>query len=134
MKYPNNLRNVRENFKNRHGYALSGVKVANEIGISPQYYYDLETGRKRLNSDLLPRLASVLDVSTDEILTDIKTINPDTLLTKQKKPKDLMKILEQEDLTLDGEPITEEGIAKIKAAIELAYWDAKQKNKRKKPN
>lgn len=60
----NKLRELRE----RSG--KSGIEIANHLGISPQYYYDLETGRgnKRLNEDLLIKLADVFGVSIDYLL------------------------------------------------------------------
>ncbi len=37
----NRLREVRENL------GLSGTNIADRLEVSPQYYYDLETGRRR---------------------------------------------------------------------------------------
>ena len=47
-------------------------------------------------------------------------------------PKELLKILEQEDYTLNGEIASPEDKEKIAKIIELMYWDAKEQNKRKK--
>jgi len=41
----------------RNSRNMSGVDVAEAINITPQYYYELEKGEKRLNEDLLRKLA-----------------------------------------------------------------------------
>ncbi|GFN21930.1 helix-turn-helix domain-containing protein [Thermanaeromonas sp. C210] len=52
----------------RESKGLSGTKVAELLGISPQYYYELEKGKKRLNDELLMKLAELYNVSTDYLL------------------------------------------------------------------
>lgn len=52
----------------RIGKNLKGPEIANTLGITPQYYYELERGDKRLNETLLHKLADFLGVSTDHIL------------------------------------------------------------------
>ncbi|NLA10794.1 MAG: helix-turn-helix transcriptional regulator [Firmicutes bacterium] len=47
---------------------MSGVDVANAINITPQYYYELEKGKKRLNEDLLRKLAVLFECTVDCIL------------------------------------------------------------------
>ncbi|SDD88235.1 helix-turn-helix domain-containing protein [Sporomusa acidovorans] len=68
MKMPNNLRKIRESQTDKN--LRSGNKIAELLGISPQYYYSLETGRegKRLNSEHLNKLIKIFNVSADEIL------------------------------------------------------------------
>jgi len=61
MKH-NKLRQLREQEK------VSGAVIADKLGVTPQYYYDLETGRRRLNEDLLIKLADIHDVSVDYLL------------------------------------------------------------------
>lgn len=47
---------------------ISGNIVAESVGISSQYYYELERGEKRLNEDLIRKLARFFEVSTDYLL------------------------------------------------------------------
>jgi|LSQX01.3.fsa_nt_gb transcriptional regulator with XRE-family HTH domain len=61
---------------------MSGIDVAEAINITPQYYYELEKGKKRLNEDLLRKLAALFDCTIDHILnfsppsqSNISTIN-----------------------------------------------------------
>jgi Helix-turn-helix. len=131
MEYPNNLRKIRLSQKDKN--LRSGNKIAELLNLSVQYYYDLETGRggKRLNSDHLTKLAEIFKVSTDEILgKDILSNNDDV----HKKPKDLLKYLDQAEVMFDGElyDLDEEDKQKVREALEYAFWHAKQKNKRKK--
>lgn len=63
MGYPvNRLKELRDS-KN-----LTGVEVAKAANITPQYYYELEKGAKRLNEDLLRRFAKYYSTTTDYIL------------------------------------------------------------------
>lgn len=52
----------------RNEKGISGAKLAEMLGISPQYLYNLEKGTKRLNEDILVKLAEVFNTSTDYIL------------------------------------------------------------------
>ena len=42
---------------------MSGGDVAEAINITPQYYYELEKGEKRLNEDLLRKLAEYFNTT-----------------------------------------------------------------------
>lgn len=125
---PNNLRKIRLSQTKKE--LRSGNKIAELIGVSPQYYYSLETGRdnKRLNIDHLTKLTKIFNVTADEILGGQAVSEiPD----QSKKPKDLLKILEQEDYTLNGRLASPEDKERLATIIEAMYWDAKKKNKRK---
>lgn len=128
MDLPNNLRAIRKSCPNKE--LRSGNKIAELMGISPQYYYDLETGRNRnrLNVDHLNKLTKIFNVTADEILGGQAL--PETS-DQPKKPKDLLKILEQEDYTLNGRLASPEDKERLATIIEAMYWDAKKKNKRK---
>lgn len=58
----NRLRELRESMK------MSGTKVADMLGISPQYYYNLEKGNKRLNDELILKLSKIFNVPADYII------------------------------------------------------------------
>jgi len=128
---PNKLRKIRLSQTKKD--LRSGNKIAELIGVSPQYYYSLETGRdnKRLNIEYLTKLSKIFNVTADEILGDQPLIDAST---EQKKPKDLIKFLEQSEVMFDGETyeLDEEDKEKLRSALEFAFWHAKQKNKRKK--
>jgi transcriptional regulator with XRE-family HTH domain len=80
------LREIRRNKK------MSGVKVAECLGISPQYYYDLERGERSLSSELAVKISELFKTTTDYLLGITENNLYDlTLSAQQKKP---MKRLE----------------------------------------
>lgn len=129
---PNNLRKIRLSQTDKN--LKSGNKIAELLGVSPQYYYSLETGRdnKRLNVDHLNQLTKIFGVTADEILGS--TPVPESSNNQNKVPKDLAKFLEQAEVMFDGEvyKLDEEDKMKLRAALEFGFWTAKEKNKRKK--
>ena len=115
------LRQLRENKQ------LSQGEVAKLIGVSRPAYVLYETGRSKPLRKI-KELCALFNVTSDYILgNDINTSNTQI----ENKPKDLIKLLEKEEYTLNGVLVTPEDKEKLKRIIEAAYWDAK-KNKRKK--
>lgn len=47
---------------------LTGAEVAKKIGISAQYYYNIERGRRKLSAELATKLARVFGVTVDFLL------------------------------------------------------------------
>lgn len=47
---------------------LSGVVVARKLGITPQYYYDIERGTRNLSAKFAIMLADYFKVSVDDLL------------------------------------------------------------------
>lgn len=69
---------------------LSGPKLADMLGISTQYLYDLERGERRLNDELIRKLVEIFGVSADEILGLDKSTTQDDqpdneVLTEEEK-------------------------------------------------
>lgn len=112
----------------REKKGLSQGEVAKLLGISRPAYVQYEMGKTRPIRKI-NELCALFNVSADYILgNDNNTSNTQT----ENKPKDLIKLLEKEEYTLNGEIVTQEDRDKIKRVIEALYWDAKEKNKRKK--
>ena len=65
------------------------------------------------------------DVSVDYLLGE------DNPPENKKIPKDLKKILEEEEVTLNGRMVSEEEKEQMLRVLEALYRDAKEKNKRK---
>ncbi len=121
----NNIRALRK----RLNFKVS--ELADSLGITPKHLYDLETGKRRLNEAHIRKLSEIFDVSATEILGG----QPVTATPNEpKKPKDLVKFLEQSEVMFDGETydLDEEDKEKLRSAFEFVFWHAKQKNKRKK--
>lgn len=114
--------------KLREEKGLSQSEVAKLIGVTRTAYLHYETGRykpvRKINE-----LCALFNVSADYILGNDTNISN---IQTENKPKDLIKLLEKEEYTLNGEIVTHEDRDKIKRVIEALYWDAKEKNKRKK--
>lgn len=47
---------------------LSGIQVAQMLGITPTHYYDIENGKRRAHDDLLLKLSEIFNVSVDFLL------------------------------------------------------------------
>jgi transcriptional regulator with XRE-family HTH domain len=76
---------------------ISGIKLAEMLNISPQYFYDLEKGDKRLNEDILINLARIFNTTTDYILGISNTRNPVESSGKIENPlAGLPKVARQE--------------------------------------
>lgn len=116
------LRQLRENKQ------LSQGEVAKLIGVARPTYVLYETGKSRPVRKI-KELCALFNVTSDYILgNDNNTSNTQT----ENKPKDLIKLLEKEEYTLNGVLVNQEDKEKLKRIIEAAFWDAKEKNKRKK--
>ncbi|MDR4997862.1 helix-turn-helix domain-containing protein [Brevibacillus parabrevis] len=62
MSNQNRIREVRKAQK------LSGPEVAAKIGISTQYLYDIERGKRGLSAEIAGKLSDILRVTTDYLL------------------------------------------------------------------
>jgi transcriptional regulator with XRE-family HTH domain len=51
----------------------SGATIAEEMGISVQYYYGLEKGERRWNDDLINKACDIFNVSTDYLFGKTNT-------------------------------------------------------------
>ena len=102
--------------------------MARELGFSRQVYGNYENGLRMPDAETLTRIANYFKVSVDYLLGNTE----DTTMPKnQKVPKDLRKILEEEEIILNGRMMSEEDKNKMLKIIEAAFWEAKELNKRK---
>lgn len=85
-----------------------------------------ETGKRIPHMNQLMNFADFFDVSVEYLL------GKDSERKKKSRviPKQLEKILNEEVLTYNGELITEDDREKIRRLLEIAFWDAKKKNKK----
>lgn len=54
--------------KLRRSLDLTGADVAEKLGISTQYYYNIERGRRKLSAEMALKLAEIFGVSLDYLL------------------------------------------------------------------
>ncbi|MGG1643006.1 helix-turn-helix domain-containing protein [Paenibacillus sp. NRS-1782] len=148
--YPNRIRQMRR-LRN-----LTGGDVAEHLGISSQYYYNIERGRRKLSADHASKLAQMFRVTVDFLLGEpipdgetFDLLTPEMYAdghTDESYLKDLEKILEknetkklnseeheEEELTLaahhDGEDWTDEELEEIEQFKEFVKLRRKQRSK-----
>lgn len=124
---------------------LSGTKVAEMLGISAQYYYDIEKGKRNLSAEMAARLAEIFGVTTDYLLGRTDEPNEksdwDSKLPEltEKEERDialtLERILNQLDhenaVSFYGEPMDEETREAMRISLESSLRLAKQLAKKK---
>ena len=107
---------------------LTQEETAKIIGVARGTYTHYELNKREPDNDTLLKIANLFGVTTDYLLGH-------TSSTEAKKtPKDLAKLLENTEVMFDGEVhhLDEEDKQKLKNALEFVFWQAKEKNKRKK--
>lgn len=119
---------------------LSTYRFSKETGIPQTTLSSWKTGNSTLKVDKLEKIADYFHVSIDWLLgkTDDRNgyagfeVHNSTSKQKYFAPKELKKLLEDEEITLNGRLMTDEDKQKMYKIIEAAFWDAKEMNKRKK--
>jgi HTH-type transcriptional regulator, competence development regulator len=86
-------------------------------------------------SNVLDKMADTFNTTVDYIMgrsntTDNSIPEGATL----RDGRDLKRFLDQTEIMFDGVPVTDEEKARIQGYMEAMFWDAKEKNKRKKPD
>jgi transcriptional regulator with XRE-family HTH domain len=145
MNSKHRIREIREKTRDKNGKKLSGIAIAKILGITPQYYYEIERGEKNLSAEMAAQLAEIFGVTTDYLLgrTDEPNDNSNwgsklpELTEKDERDiaKDLQRIMDNlessEGLMYDGEPMDEETKELIKISLENSMRLAKQIAKKK---
>ena len=96
---------------------IAGADIAKKLGISPQYYYELEKGKKRLSSEHIKIIAECLNVSSDYLL------GLDENIQKKDEQLNMKELIEDgtegfKQLHWDGVPLTPEDLRKTKEILE----------------
>lgn len=115
------LKELRE----RLGY--SQAYIADTLKISRVSYNRYEKGEREPDYETLYKIANFFNVSVDFLIGG----NNPKIIENKKIPKDLKRILEEEEITLNGRMMSAEDKDKIYKVIEIMYNDAKEQNKRK---
>ncbi|QNR65058.1 helix-turn-helix transcriptional regulator [Paenibacillus peoriae] len=125
--YPNRIREIRKSKKK------SGVQVAEFLGITPQFLYNIEKGSRTLNTDVASKLAEYFDVTVDYLLGRTEAEKDDLQYPEWATSKDIrdFKTILEEDVPVmfDGVLISEDDKEKIKRVMEAMFWDAKKNKK-----
>lgn len=139
MEVRNRIMNLRKQQK------MSGIKLAEKLEISAPYFYDLEKGKRNLNTDMAGRLADIFKVTTDYLLckTDINLYdytvstdgvnekednkNSDSVLKESEPWFDIpIEDLVKHDLTYKGHKLTDDQKQQFAKIIQAAAEMLKQ--------
>ena len=121
------LKQLREQRDYSQGY------VADTLGISRVNYNRYENNNREPDGETLKRIADFFDVSTDELLGREIPVKNEPEKVSARDQRDLDKFLEQSEVMFDGElhQLDDEGREMLRDALKYAFWQAKEKNKRK---
>ena len=142
----------------RMEHSLSMDEFAKCSGLSKGYISMLEKNRNpKTGKPIIPSIltyqsvAKAMSTSVDVLM---KTVDKEQLVSLEQSPapasddlpdvsptgqkidartrRQLEKVLEDDNLTYNGVVLNKEDREKVKKALELAFWDIKELNKRKK--
>ena len=132
---------------------LTQDTLSKQSGLTKSSIAMYETGKRKPKIEVLERLADFFNVDLDYLVgksdrTTViappapqksdglperdRTANGGPAHASAREMHQLEKILAEPNLTYNGVALGAEDIEKINRALELAFWDAKEKNKRKK--
>lgn len=130
-----------KSYRKEHG--LSMQAFGDLCGLSRAYISILEkginptTGRPFAPTvDTLKKISDITDVPFDVLLNMLDAdqsilVNAAPAPSTKKVPKELRKLLEDEEIALNGRMMTDEDKEKMLKIIEAAFWEAKEMNRRK---
>ena len=131
MGIPENIKKFREM------YNLSQKDLGIIAGVSDKAVSTWEKGLKEPRMGAIQKIADHFGLQKSNIIEDgglnsskadlVESPTPQT----KKVPKDLKKILEDEEVTLNGRMMSDEDKEKMMRIIEAAFYEAKEMNKRK---
>ena len=117
--------------KLRKDKSLTQQKLADILGIPRGTYAHYEIGKREPDNATLLLLANFFKVTVDHLLTN-NTAEINLPNQNYEIHNDILKILEQPEVFCNGVPLTEADKAKIKASLDIIFWDTKQKTKQEK--
>ncbi len=110
---------------------LTQQKLADMLDIPRGTYAHYEIGKREPDNATLLQLARFFKVTVDYLLNN-DTVGLQSAQPSKEPPNDLIKFLDQPEILLEGVLLTKEDKAKIKASLDIIFWDTKQKKKQEK--
>jgi hypothetical protein len=86
----------------------------------------------KVNESWLMGYDEPMEQSPAPALGDLPTVSPTGQKIDARTRRQLEKVLDDDNLTYNGIVLDGDDKEKVKKALELIFWDAKEKNKRKK--
>lgn len=97
-------------------------KIAQALNVSPSYLMGVNDDPRSPVQPPAPTPAS----------SDLPDVSPTGQKIDARTRRQLEKVLDDDNLTYNGVVLNGEDKEKVKKALELIFWDVKEKNKRKK--
>lgn len=112
---------------------ISQEELAAQLGYQRQTASQWERLGAVPRTEALQKLADFFGVTIDELLGREVTAKTDAEKVSAKDQRDLDKFLQQSEIMFDGElyQVDDEGREMLRDALKYAFWQAKEKNKRK---
>lgn len=119
----------------REDVDMKQTELARRLGLDKSAMSKIESGDRKVSSDELQKLSEIFDVSSDYLLGQTDKRHYYDLTEKDKKDVGLEveEVLNSmtADINFYGEPMDDEGRAKLKASLQMALELAKQEAKKK---
>jgi transcriptional regulator with XRE-family HTH domain len=111
--------------------SLTQSEVAKLTNISRSRLSLYEINQREPDLATTKQLADFFNVTIDYLVgrDNIESLSP---TAEGENSNDLIKFLERPEVLFDGIPLTKEDKSKIKASLDIIFWDAKQKKKQEK--
>lgn len=113
-------------YRNINNYTQK--QLAAVLGVTQQAVAKWETNKASPDPEMLKKISLIFNISVDALLDDsAKSV-------ERKIPKDLNIFLQQSEIIFDGDiyNLTDEERAMVMQSLQVAFFAAKQANKRKK--
>lgn len=120
------IRNTREDMD------ILQQELADAIEMNVSVLSRIEKGTRPIRDDELKKIAQKLGVTTDYLLGNPVPPPSSQPHMDARTRRQLEKVLEDDELTYNGAVLNGEDKEKVKKALELIFWDVKEKNRRKK--
>lgn len=132
-------------------HGLSQKELARIAGVSDKAVSTWESGSKEPRMGAVQKIADHFGLKKSNLiedngleisitpaqspapaLGDLPTVSPTGQKIDARTRRQLEKVLEEDNLTYNGVVLNAEDKEKVRKALELAFWDIKEMNKRKK--
>nr|DAE02181.1 MAG TPA: helix-turn-helix domain protein [Myoviridae sp. ctiil21] len=116
----------------RKAAGLTQVELAKKTSLSRSYIGDIEKNRYNPSVTTLQLIATATGTTMAFLLDGAEMVEPAPPHIDTRTRRQLEKVLDDDNLTYNGVVLKGEDKEKVKKALELIFWDVKEKNRRKK--
>ena len=125
----------------REELGISQEELAKRMGYKSRSSINkIEKGENDIPQSKIVAFAQALRTTPEALMgwgqspasDDLPTVSPTGQKINARTRRQLEKVLEEDNLTYNGVVLNAEDKEKVRKALELAFWDIKEMNKRKK--